>query len=154
MTKHNINKEYEKRVYEFLEYAKDHTIFVNETYLCPCVCCLNQIRQDLGTMCDHLFIFDIVRSYTICWTWHGEVLHKFTMSRGIDYVDKWMSDHLEDMVHNVGKENIGRVHLYDPLKSDSEEELYLGCANFIRLSTILKLFNLKARDGWTDKSFT
>ena len=48
------------------------------------------------------------------------------MPRWINYVDEWMSDHLKDMVHDVGEENFGRAHLYDSLKSDSEEELYPG----------------------------
>jgi len=36
-------------------------VFVNKTYFGPCVHCLNQIRQDLGTMRDHLFIFSLSR---------------------------------------------------------------------------------------------
>ena len=63
-------------------------------------------------MRDHLFIFGIMRSYTL-WTWHGEVLDKPTTSRGTNYVDDWMNDHLEDMVRDVGEENFGKVHLYD-----------------------------------------
>jgi len=31
-------------VYEFLQYAQEHTISVIGTYFCPCVRCLNQIR--------------------------------------------------------------------------------------------------------------
>ena len=81
-----INEQYEKGVSEFLQYAQEHTIFVNETYFCPCVRCLNQIRHELGTMRDHLFIFGIMRSY-ILWTWHGEVLDKPTTSRETNYVD-------------------------------------------------------------------
>ena len=65
-----------------------------------------------------------------------------------------MNDHLEEMVRDVGEENFGKAHLYDSLKSDSEEELYLGCTNFTRLSTTLKLFSLKAMNGLTDTSFT
>jgi len=35
-----------------------------------------------------------------------------------------------------------------------ETPLYLGCSSFTRLSAILKLINIKARNGWTDKIFT
>ena len=94
-----------------------------------------------------------MRSYTL-WTWHGEVLDKPITSQGTNCVNDWMNDHLEDMVRDVGEENFGKVHLYDSLKSDSEEELYPGCTNFMRLSATLKLFSLKARHGWTDTSFT
>ena len=44
--------------------------------------------------------------------------------------------------------------MYKALKSDCEQELYSGCTNFMRLSATLRLFCLKARNGWTDKSFT
>jgi len=58
-----------------------------------------------------------------------------------------MNDYLEDMVHDVGEENFEKAHLFNSLKFDSEEELYPRCANFTRLSTTLKLFSLKARNG-------
>jgi len=32
--------------------------------------------------------------------------------------------------------------------------LYVGCTNFTRLSAMLALVNLKARFGWSDRSFT
>jgi len=64
-----------------------------------------------------------------------------------------MDDHLEAMVRDVREEHFEKSHLFNSLKSDSEEELYPGCANFTRLSTILKLFSLKAKNGWIDKSF-
>jgi len=44
MNKRHIDEEYEKRVSKFLQYAKEHAIFVNRTYFYPCVRCLNQIR--------------------------------------------------------------------------------------------------------------
>jgi len=65
-----------------------------------------------------------------------------------------MNDHLEDMVCDVKEENFGKAHLFDSLKFDLEEELYPRCANFTRLSATLKLFSLKERNGWIDKSFT
>jgi len=65
-----------------------------------------------------------------------------------------MNDHLEDMVRDVGEENFEKAHLFDSLMFNSEEELYTGCVNNTRLSATLKLSNLKARNGWTDKSFT
>ena len=40
------------------------------------------------------------------------------------------------------------------MKDDSLTELYPGCLSFTRLSAVLWLFNMKARNGWTDRSFT
>jgi len=91
MNKCHIIKEYENGVSKFLQYAQEHAFPVNGTYFCPCVCCLNQIRHDLGTMRDHLFTFGIMRNYKL-WTWHGEVLNKPTSSQATNYVDEWMSD--------------------------------------------------------------
>ncbi|KAK1417966.1 hypothetical protein QVD17_27102 [Tagetes erecta] len=40
------------------------------------------------------------------------------------------------------------------LFDDAEKPLYVGCEKFSKLSAVLKLFNLKAKYGWSDKSFT
>ncbi|WVZ06547.1 hypothetical protein V8G54_019893 [Vigna mungo] len=140
-----IWEEYESGVSKFLQYFQEDTIFVNKTYFCPCVHCLNQTHQYLGNMRAHLLIFGIMRSYTVC-TWHGEMLHKSTTSQGINYVKEWMSCYLEDMIRHFCEENFGRAHLYDSLKFNSEEELYPACSNSTRLSATLKLFSLKTKN--------
>ena len=61
---------------------------------------------------------------------------------------------MEDMIHDIGEDNFHQTHVYDSLKDDSVIELYPGCSTFSRLSTVLGLFNIKARNGWTDKNFT
>jgi len=38
--------------------------------------------------------------------------------------------------------------------ADAETPLYVGSTKFTRLLAILRLMNLKATNGWTDKSFT
>ena len=43
---------------------------------------------------------------------------------------------------------------FEQLFNDSEKPLYVGCSKFTKLSAVLKLFNLKANNGWSDKSFT
>jgi len=37
---------------------------------------------------------------------------------------------------------------------DTDKPLYLECTKFTRLSAVLKLFNVKARNDWTGKSFS
>ncbi|WVZ04090.1 hypothetical protein V8G54_024896 [Vigna mungo] len=143
MSERCISEEYEKVVLVFLQYVQENAKFVNGTYFCPCVHCLNQIRQDLGNMRDHLSIH----------VQHNQNLYRLDLAwRRTNYVEE--SDHLEDMIRDVGEDNFGRANLYDSLINDSEQPLYTGCSNFTRLSTTLKLFSLKARNGWTDKSFT
>ncbi|XP_058784049.1 uncharacterized protein LOC131658813 [Vicia villosa] len=65
-----------------------------------------------------------------------------------------MDDRLEDMMCDIGQDSFKRAHAYDSLCNDKDTPLYSGCTNFTRLSVVLKLFNLKAINGWTDKSFT
>ncbi|XP_058733241.1 uncharacterized protein LOC131604843 [Vicia villosa] len=64
-----------------------------------------------------------------------------------------MDDRLEDMMRDTGQDSFKRAHAYDSLCID-KDKLYPGCTNFTRLSTVLKFFNLKEINGWTDKSFT
>jgi len=40
------------------------------------------------------------------------------------------------------------------MSSVVETQLYPGSTNFTWLSAVLRLMNLKAINGWTDKSFT
>jgi len=63
-------------------------------------------------------------------------------------------DQLEDMIRDVGAESFAKVHGYGSMSSDVETPLYPGSTNFTRLSAVLRLMNLKAINGWTDKSFT
>jgi len=39
------------------------------------------------------------------------------------------------------------------MSTDAETPLYPGSTNFTRLSAVLRLVNLKAINGWTNKSF-
>ncbi|KAJ9545766.1 hypothetical protein OSB04_025473 [Centaurea solstitialis] len=43
---------------------------------------------------------------------------------------------------------------FEQIFIDSEKPLYVGCSKFTKLSAVLKLFNLIANNGWSDKSFT
>ncbi|RVW62905.1 hypothetical protein CK203_059764 [Vitis vinifera] len=44
--------------------------------------------------------------------------------------------------------------LFERLLEDAEKPLYPDCKNFTKLSTLVKLYNLKGRYGWFDKSFS
>ena len=53
------------------------------------------------------------------------------------------------------KENfMDRPKILDGLKNDAETPLYVGCSKFTRLSAVLRLYNLKVKDGWSDQIFT
>jgi len=65
-----------------------------------------------------------------------------------------MEDRLEKMIHDIGDDVFKHAHVYENLCNDAKTSLYPGCIKFTRLSVILRLFNVKAKNGWTDKSFT
>jgi len=66
---------------------------------------------------------------------------------------QYMMDRLEDMIRDVGTESFVEAHGYKSMSSNSETPLYPGWTNFTQLSAVLRLMNLKAINGWTDKSF-
>jgi len=61
---------------------------------------------------------------------------------------------MDDMICDIGGESVHEAHAFDCLKDDSVTELYRSCSSFLCLSVVLRLFNMKARNGWTDRSFT
>ena len=71
--------------------------------------------------------------------------------------DVEIGDHLEDMIHDLRQESFQQAHalMYEGLQSDSKNPLYTGCKNSLTLlSAVLSLVNVKARYGWSDKSFS
>uniref|UniRef100_A0A151UD92 Transposase-associated domain-containing protein n=1 Tax=Cajanus cajan TaxID=3821 RepID=A0A151UD92_CAJCA len=138
MNARRISQEYRNEVEEFLQFAIENEKPIKRAYYCPCVHCLNQIRQEVGETCDHLFIFGIVKSYTI-WTWHGEIVDIPTMSTTENF--EGIDDNLEEMIRDVGEENFERAHVYDTLKSEFEQQLYPRCSMFTRLSVTIRLFS-------------
>ncbi|XP_022155369.1 uncharacterized protein LOC111022513 [Momordica charantia] len=43
---------------------------------------------------------------------------------------------------------------FEELLGDAKKPLYPNCKNFTKISALLKLYNLKAKFGWSDRSFT
>ncbi|XP_052724058.1 uncharacterized protein LOC128193906 [Vigna angularis] len=148
--------EYESGVEQFLEFAKMNVPDNNGRFYCSCVNCLNERKLPTEVIREHVLCDGFLKSYTK-WTWHGELIDMPSVSDSqvkVEEVDLEMGDRLEDMICDVGHDSFQRAHMYDNLCSDAEKPLYPECTKFTRLSVVLKLFNVKARNGWTDKSFT
>jgi len=58
------------------------------------------------------------------------------------------------MIWDVGVEVFAQAHVYETMSADVENLLYVDSTKFTRFTTVLRLMNLKAMNGWTDKSFT
>jgi len=116
---------------------------------------LNGRRQLLDDIEDHLLCDGIKKNYTT-WIWHSEVTDMQSGSQSEPF-DVEMGDHLEDMIRDLGQESFQQAHapMYEGLQSDSKKPLYMGCKNSLTLlSAVLSLVNVKAKYGWSDKSFT
>lgn len=72
-----------------------------------------------------------------------------------DNVDSYETtiNHLAEMVNVVIKDLNDCSQIFDKSKSNFEQPLYEGYKKFTRLSLILKLYLLKASNGWSDKIF-
>jgi len=150
-----ISDVYEKGVEDFLEFAKRNTAAINGRYYCPSVKCVNLKRLDIELIREHVLCDGFLKNYTT-WTWHGEVLDLPYASEQnqCEHSNLYSKDCMDDMIRDIGGESVHQAHMFDSLKDDSLTQLYPGYSSFTRLSAVLHLFNMKARNGWTYRSFT
>ena len=59
-----------------------------------------------------------------------------------------------EMVHVIDDEFMTDPILFKKLLEDAKKPLYPSCIKFTKLSTLVKLYNVKAWYGWSDKSFS
>ncbi|KAL4585211.1 hypothetical protein LXL04_009827 [Taraxacum kok-saghyz] len=156
------SNEYLHNLKEFLKVAENHRVNKGECDIwCPCKKCQNcQKLSDLNAIEEHLLIEGFMNGYT-CWSQHGELLiDHSTVDVGSNYDDVDDSqddvrDNLDEMLDDIeGDVPDNDYEKFQQLIEDSEKPLYDGCTKFTKLSAVLKLFNLKANNGWSDKSFT
>eukprot|EP00256_Glycine_max_P055210 XP_014622336.1 uncharacterized protein LOC106795911 [Glycine max] len=154
MNASRITEEYENGVEEFLLFAQSKAQPMWGKFFCPCVKCGNGRHQTIDDIRTHLICEGIIRSYTK-WIWHGESLDTADMSQADD-VTTDNGNPIEEMIRDLGQEGFEEAHaaLYDNIEVDSKMPLYSGCISFTKLSAVLALVNLKARFGWSDKSFS
>ncbi|KAK9049104.1 hypothetical protein SSX86_031930 [Deinandra increscens subsp. villosa] len=159
---------YAKGIESFLEVAKANRLNVGAKYIwCPCMICKNFKRfENIQDIEFHLLKNGFMPRYT-CWSKHGESLvDSATSSINLENDN---NDKLNDVNDNLHDANDNINDMFDNLENnsgdndqenlqhlfnDAEKPLYIGCVNFSKLSAVLKLFNLKAKHGWSDKSFT
>ncbi|KAL4554169.1 hypothetical protein LXL04_039706 [Taraxacum kok-saghyz] len=157
-----FSQEYLDNLVEFEKAANDHRVHRGESHIwCPCTKCQNcQKFDDWHIIQEHLITEGFMSRYTR-WSEHGELLSDcITVDVGSNYDDVDDSeddnrDNLDEMLDDI--EDDGTYTDYEnfqQLIEDNEKPLYEGCKKFTKLSAVLKLFNLKANNGWSDKSFT
>ncbi|XP_023770042.1 uncharacterized protein LOC111918639 [Lactuca sativa] len=145
----------------FLKVAEENQVNKGESYIwCPCVDWQNcRMYTDSAKVQENLIIRGFMRDY-ICWSQHGEtlvnrseVVSDFNDDNNDSNNDKY--DDLSGMLHDW-EDNVAKKHYenFQQLFDESEKPLYTGCMKYTKLSAVLKLFNLKANNGWSDTSFT
>ena len=63
-------------------------------------------------------------------------------------------DRVEEITKALEEDLQDCPKMFERLVSDAKKLLYKGCTKFTRLSAVLKLYNLKVGNGWSDKRFT
>ena len=104
-----------------------------------------------------MFFNGIDFSYRV-WYWHGEK----GPSGGFSNVSQQRYDKCEynDVANTIDIVNVAQVNcMNDPqvlgrLLEDAEKPLYPRCMKYTKLSALVKLYNLKARYGWSNKGFS
>ena len=147
--------EYQNGVRDFIEFAKQNANDVSGKFYCPCVKCLNERRLSPEAIRTHLICEGFCKTYTV-WVWHGEKIPSGSQHGEVvfDDNDTDMDDRIEDIIRDVGEEAFHHSHAYGNMCSDAKTPLYPGCKKYQLLNAVLKLVSLKARHGWSDKSFS
>ncbi|XP_019168110.1 PREDICTED: uncharacterized protein LOC109163850 [Ipomoea nil] len=64
------------------------------------------------------------------------------------------NDRIDEMMRDVQEDFSEMPPEFKNLFDNAEKPLFPGSTKFTKLSGVLKLYNLKAKNGWSDKSFT
>ncbi|TYK03264.1 transposase [Cucumis melo var. makuwa] len=157
MHKSRLPKDYELGVENFISFGFSNT--KDASIRCPCLKCGNCEKQSRTTIRDHLYVNGIDESYKI-WFWHGEQqLPESSLYEESSKFDTHMYEvndvgRINEMIEVAHEEYSKDPNEFEKLLNDAEKSLYEGCKKFTKLSTLVKLYNLKVRYGWSDISFS
>lgn len=163
MSKLRNSNEYIEGVNNLLSFAKDEESYIR----CPCRGCGNLHELTKKEVRNHLFRHGIDKTYVL-WRYHGErhlasdfssvPTHENTHQpyNTESPLDETPLDatNMKEMAEAVDKQYKANPEKFQELLEDAETPLYEGCTKITKLSAIVTLFNLKAKGGWTDTSFT
>jgi hypothetical protein len=72
----------------------------------------------------------------------------------IENIDNIENQQLDEIMNYIAADFVDIPEIFKNLGNDSNVPLFLGCIKFTKISAIFKLYNLKAKNGCSDKSFT
>ncbi|XP_058763128.1 uncharacterized protein LOC131636533 [Vicia villosa] len=173
------SKEFKDGVVQFLDFAFSNAA-INGQILCPCITCGFNHSGNRVEVFTHLLRKGFPSKYTF-WNMHGEKEVQPNV-QSADQVDAPptrqhpMQDMLNDVfgvvfdqgVQDSGPSNIPNsehpmisedmsnedLNKVKELMEDGNQELYLGCTKYSKLSFIVRLYHIKILCGATDKTFS
>ncbi|XP_074289447.1 uncharacterized protein LOC141614599 [Silene latifolia] len=144
--------EYIAGVKEFINFAVENS--KGRTRLpCPCFKCHKFLHKKVDEILNHLRKYAFDRTYTV-WIWHGEDKEKTHTDNVHENRTINEGHRIEDMLREVQDKFDENPATFEALLGDSEKPLYTGCKKYTRLSSVLRLYNLKASHGLSDTGFT
>lgn len=173
-----LSPEYRAGVNDFIKVAtQDARRRKLKKIFCPCEICVNHCRKTESEVRYDLFRYGIDQSYT-CWTKHGENLHApHASSCTVNFETHTSTEHefeegplgdipdstIDDapdyvaeatkMVDAILEDFPGDRRKFEKLIEDAKKPLFPGDSKLTKLSAIIKLYNLKAKHGVSDKFF-
>ena len=154
MSKDKRSKNYIDGVESFIAFVVKNCIG-KKSIKCPCLQCGDMMFHTPEKIRDHLFFYGIDQSY-YTWYWHGEValsgpsIAREKSYKRVQFIDM---DNTIEMVQDAKNDYRDDPKMFERILEDVEKPLLLGYTNFTKLFAPVKLFNLKARYGWSNKSF-
>ncbi|KAA0041519.1 transposase [Cucumis melo var. makuwa] len=149
MMENRMSREYELGVEAFIQFGFRNANG-SSTIRCPCLKCGNRLPQDESIVRYHLYANGIDQSYKI-WFWHGESFTSETSCNRQAYTNEETVDddlfHVINMVQNVRDQFSEVPNTFDNMFDDAKKPLFPGCKRFTKLSTLVRLYNLKKVDG-------
>ena len=149
-----MTKDYADGVERFITFAIQNSENKN-SIKCPCLQCGNMIFHTPQKIREHMFFHGIDQSYHT-WYWHGEVALSGPPTTRAEHYDRVQFDDVHstiEMVQAAHEDCKNDLESFQRLLKDVEKPLYSGCINCTKLSALIKLYNLKTRFRWSDKSF-
>lgn len=159
---HRFTSRYAEGVEQFMKFAAENGVDPGWT-TCPCANCGNLRKLSVDEVKRHLFLNGIDKSYKR-WIWHGEEpsstvtseireRHFSSSSEPAPANDEY-DDHFSEMFDAAAPEEdyVDQPDAFVDQAKDAECPLYEG-SKISKMSFLIRLYNLKARNGWSDTGF-
>ena len=150
-----LSKRYEDGVKVFLSFSKAH--IQDDKISCPCENYENHKTHSIYDVRRHLYAYMIICSFQTRYL-YGEVIFNIkqtSMNKGKEsIVEKDVDNNMFDMINDLEEHFVCRPELFEAMINDVEMPLYDGCAKYTKLGALVKIWNIKASEGWMNSSFT